>query len=170
MTDVDPAQLNQAQRLVQDISRLRGLKPAPLGPDHQVAYGTLLFKFVPESGRLVCAILVSHLGIWDQINDEATAAYRRYIAGLSNPRIGGMFDTAGGSWMFEASSGKTYLYQSFALDTPPKVVNQAIDGMARVVPAWVTRWEGVVADIVHGKQPPPTHRVTLENDPYAGRL
>lgn len=159
-----------ASRLVMEISRLRNLTPAPLGPDHQVAYGTLLFRYVPGPDRLVCAIMVAHNGLWQSFGEERANAYLRTIQALSDPSIGGMFDTGGGSWSFDKETGKSYLFVAFPLTADPVEVNRSIDAMARVVPAWTTRWRLAVAEIVHGGKPVPKQRVTLQNDPYAGKL
>ena len=159
-----------ANRLVMEVSRLRSLRPAPLGPDNQVAYGTLLFKYVPESDKLICAILVTQNGIWRSFGEQRAAAFLRTIHALSEPAIGGMFDTGGGAWSFERETGKAYLYVAFPLTADPAEVNRGIDAMARVVPAWATRWQLAVANIAHGREPPPKQRVTLQNDPYAGKL
>lgn len=159
-----------ANRLVMEVSRMRNLRPAPLGPDHQVAYGTLLFKYLPESERLVCAVLVTHNGLWRSFGDKRAAAFMRTIQALSEPAIGGMFDTGGGSWTFDQETGKTYLYVSYPLNADPSEVNRGIDAIARVVPAWATRWQLAVANIAQGREPPPKQRVTLQNDPYAGKL
>ncbi len=159
-----------ASRLVMEVSRLRGLRPAPLGPDHQVAYGTLLFKYEPESNRLICAIMVSHNGLWRSFGEEAANAVLRAMQALSDPAIGGMFDTGGGTWSFEKETGKNYLQVTFPLTADPAEVNRGIDSMARVVPAWVTRWLTAVARIAHDRAEPPKEKVTLENDPYVGEL
>ena len=160
----------QANQLVQEVERLRGLPQAPLGPEDQVAFGTLMFKYLPDQNRLVAAILVTHFDLWNRFNDEFTRNYRRSIAALSDPAIGGMFDTAGGAWMFEEATGKTYLYRLYPLETPPATINRDLDRMAEVVPAWASRWTGAVADIAQGKAPPPRRPVTLADDPYAGQL
>jgi hypothetical protein len=159
-----------ASLLAMDVARLRGLKPEPLGPENQVAYGTLLLKYVSDPDRLVCAILISHDDMWDGYGEKAANAYLRATAALSDPNIGGLFDTGGGAWMFDRLSGKTYLFRAFPLNTSPAQVNDGITQLARVAPAWVSRWQGAVARIAHGREPPPRHPVTLANDPYAGRL
>ena len=159
-----------ASRLVMEVSRLRGLRPAPLGPDRQVAYGTLLFKYVPEPDRLICAILVTQNGLWESLGEKMANAFLRTIQALSEPAIGGMFDTGGGTWSFERETGKVYLYVAFPLTADPAEVNRGIESVARVVPAWATRWQLAVANIAHGREPPPKQRVTLQNDPYAGKL
>lgn len=160
----------EGSRLVMEVSRLRGLRPEPLGPDNQVAYGTLLFKYAREPDRLVCAILVTHNGLWQSFGETRANAFLRTVQALSDPAIGGMFDTGGGAWSFERETGKIYLYIAFPLNADPAGVNRGIDSMARVVPAWATRWQLAVANIAHGRAPPPKELVTLQNDPYSGKL
>ena len=165
MTDAE-----RANALVLNVAHRRNLPEAALGPANQVAFGTLLFKYLPDRQRLVCAILVTHDGLWDKIDAQATATYLRVNAALSDPAIGGRFDTGGGAWVFEAATGKTYLSREYPLDTPAEVIAADIDRMAQVVPAWATRWMYAVAQIALDHEPPPKRPVTIADDPYAGRL
>lgn len=159
-----------ADQLVMEVERLRGLPLAALGPGDQVAFGTLMFKFLADRDQLIAAVLIAHDPTWNRIGDAFTANYRRSRAALSDPAIGGRFDTAGGAWMFEEPTGKTYLFTAFPLDTPPAAINAQIERMAAVAPAWELRWLAEVARIAHGKHPAPTRPVTLADDPYAGQL
>ncbi len=167
-TGMAPA--DRADRLVLQVERLRGLRPDPLGKENQVAYGTLMLRYLPDTDRLMAAIMVNDFDMWKKMGAEFAGNYRRAVAALSDPAIGGMFDTGGGAWLFEEATGKTFLYRSYPLDTPAATIDRDIDRMAEVVPAWVTRWTGAVADIAHGHAARPAHPVTLKNDPYAGRL
>ncbi len=162
--------LDQANATVEAVQKLRGLPPTPLGSENQIAFGTLMFKFIPETGALICAILVSQDGLWEQISPEFSANYLKTMTAYSDPKIGGMFDSGGGQWMFDRETGSLYLYRSYQPATPATAINADLDRMARLVPAWETRWGYAVAQIVHGKEAPPPRPVTLENDPYAGRL
>jgi hypothetical protein len=162
--------LEQANVLLLDVERKRGLPPTKLGIEDQIAFGTLMFKFVPERNVLVVAILISHDALWNKIDDQASTAFLRAKAALSDPAIGGLFDSGGGSWMFERSTGKTFLFREFSLDTSGSSISNAIDEMTAVVPAWQSRWRNAVARIAHGREPPPQQPVTLKNDPYAGQL
>ncbi len=160
----------QADQLVNQVQRLRGLAVAPLGSEGQVAHGTLMFKHVPGEERLIAAILIAHDPSWNKLGDAFAANYRKARAALSDPAIGGRFDTGGGRWIFDEQSGKTYLYAAFPLDEPAANVSAQIDSMARIAPAWEMRWLTEVARIAHGKRPAPQRPVTLEADPYAGQL
>ena len=160
----------RANQLVMEVQRLRGLPPAPLQAEVPVAHGTLLFRFLPNSDRLTVSILVAHDPSWNRLSEQFAANYRRARAALSDPAIGGLFDTGGGGWMFEERTGKTYLYAAFPLDAPASAVNARINSMERVAPAWEMRWLTEVARIAHGEHPPPAQPVTLEEDPYAGQL
>lgn len=159
-----------ADQLVNQVQRLRGLPVAPLGPEGQVAHGTLMFKHVAGEDRLIAAILIAHDPSWNRLGDDFAANYRKARAALSDPAIGGRFDTGGGRWLFDEASGKTYLYADFPLSEPAAAVSAQIDRMARLAPAWEMRWLTQVARIAHGKRPVPAQPVTLEADPYAGEL
>lgn len=160
----------QADALIQKVAKEQGLKPEQLGDDNQVAYGTLQFRYVPENHMIETAILISQNGLWNKINDEATKKYLIAKQALMNPAIGGLFDSGGGSWRFEESTGSTYLYRDYALDTSAKAISQGIDAMTAVAPEWVSTWSTVVANIAHGHEPAPANPVTLKDNPYKDRL
>lgn len=162
--------LDQANATILNVQKLRGIAPTPLGADNQIAFGTLLFRYAPDTNTLTTAILVSQDSLWNQISPEFTANYRRTMAAYSDPKIGGLFDDGGGQWLFDDTTGSLYLYRSYPPATDPAAINADLDRMARVVPAWETRWGYALAQIVHGKERAPTRPVTLADDPYAGRL
>ncbi len=162
--------LAQANKLVLAVESKRGLQSTPLNAENQIAFGTLMFRFLPNRDKLVVAVLVAHDPTWNRINDQFTATYRRSRAALSDPQIGGLFDTAGSAWLFEETTGRTYLYREFPLDTLPAAINKSIGAIAEIVPAWEFRWLTAVAEISQGKRPAPSQRVTMDNDPYAGEL
>jgi len=160
----------RVNELVMAVERLRGLSPTPLGREDQVAFGTLMFKYLAPREQLIAAIMVEDFDLWNKLGPDRAAKYKRSQAALSDPAIGGRFDSGGGAWMFEEATGRTYLYRSFPPDASAAEVNAAIERMAAVVPAWTTRWSTAVAEIAHGHAPPPQRPVTLADDPYAGRL
>ncbi|HEX8556198.1 MAG TPA: hypothetical protein VF695_15955 [Sphingomonas sp.] len=162
--------LAEANRLVMEVEALRGMPAAPLGADGQIAFGTMMFKYLPDRNQVIAAILVAHDPTWNRISPAFATNYRRARAALSEPAIGGRFDTGGGAWMFEEATGKTYLYAAAPADIGAAALNAQIERMARLVPAWETRWLAEVARIAHGKRPAPTRAVTLDDDPYAGQL
>lgn len=141
-----------------------------LGPERQVSFGTLLFKLIDEDKKLRCAILTADDELWDQLGEKFTANYLKSKKALSDPNIGGLFDSAEGKWLFDPKTGQTYLYRDFPIGTPPEDVNSAINAMAEILPAWSTRWSGVVAEIAQGITSAPKAKVTLKNDPYASRF
>lgn len=154
-----------ADRLAQDVARLRGIEGEPLRGE-RIAYGTLQFEYLADEQALKVAILVSEDELWNQLGDEFRENYLRSTRALSDPRIGGMFDTAGGAWEFDPKTGKTFLYRLYPLTAQPAAITVDIERMSDVVPAWETRWSAVVAEISQGRLAPPTRPVTLENDPY----
>lgn len=164
------SELQSADALAQTVVTARGIKPASLAQTGVVSYGTLQFEFDVRTKRLVVSILTAEDELWNQLGPKFEQNYLKSKAALNDPKIGGMFDSGGGTWRFEPESGRTYLFKDYDLDAPVAVIVADIDAMSRVVPAWSTRWSGAVAEIAQGIAPPPAARVTLENDPYADRL
>lgn len=169
-SETSMTELAQADELAKSVVRQRGLQPASLSPKGVVSYGTLQFEYDAAGRQLVVSILTAEDQLWDQLGDEFKRNYLSSKRALSDPAIGGMFDSGGGSWRFEPDTGRTYLFRTYRLNTPPSQISSDLDAMANVVPAWTTRWSGAVAEIAQGIAPPPRSRVTLANDAYADRL
>ena len=159
-----------ADALIQKVAIQHGQKPLPLGDKSVVSYGTLQFQYIADSQEVEVAILAAEDELWNKLGSEFEHNYLKSKTALNDPKIGGMFDSAEGLWRFEPQTGRTYLYRSYSLQTPPQEIVRDIEAMSEVVPAWETRWGGVVAEISQGITPPPTEKVTLEHDPYAGRF
>lgn len=160
----------QAEQLVNKIARRRHLQPASLSADHRVAYGTLSFQYVPAEERLLVSVLVSRDEQWNKLGETFTRNYRRSTAALSDPNIGGMFDTAGATWTFDEATGVTSLVRRYPLDTSADIISRDIDRLSDLVPAWVVGWLTAVADIASGQAAPPHRPVTLTDNPYAGGM
>lgn len=156
----------QANQLALDVAKLRGIEGRAFSPKGTVAYGTLQFQHIDGSDSLMVLILVSEDEMWDQLGEEFRSNYLKATNALSDPRVGGMFDTAGARWRFEPAGGRTFLYKTYSLDTPPQQIALDIEALSELVPAWETRWSSVVAGIAHGRIPPPVKPVTLQDDPY----
>ncbi len=86
---------------------------------------------------------------------------------LNDPRIGGMFETQGGHFILDEKRSKYFLVKDFPVETAtPQDLWKRAGEMVNLAARWSMRWFGHVADIAHGNEPPPTHPITLENDPY----
>lgn len=160
----------KAKNVITEVIKSKGLSQPNFTDKILVSYGTLQFMYATSTKQVEVAILVSHDVIWDQLGEEFEQNYLLSTQALSDPKIGGLFDTAGGLWRFEPETGKTYLYKLYSLDTSPEIIRKDIDAMMRLLPAWETRWSSVVAEIAQGRSAPPTSPVTLENDPYKDRF
>lgn len=163
-------ELEQANATILAVEKLRGLPRSPLGPGNQIAFGTLMFRFDPNEKTLMVAILISQNQLWNQINPDFAQNTLKTMAAYADPAIGGMFDSGGGKWVFERKTGSLLLYRSYPPAAPAAGINADLERMIRVAPEWGTSWGLAVAAIAHGREAPPATRVTLENNPYAGRL
>lgn len=86
---------------------------------------------------------------------------------LFDPRIGGMFDQAGGYMTHSDDWSSLFLVKDYKVNelSVDEFMKQ-LDYQQRVNEAWFDSWGIAVAQIVHQGKPMPTQKVTLENNPY----
>jgi hypothetical protein len=89
---------------------------------------------------------------------------RRLVAALNDPKIGGMFDHAGGHFVLDENREGYFLVRAFpvARTTPEKLIDD-MERMQTVAARWTTKWFFRVAMIMHGKEKAPTSPVTLQD-------
>jgi len=89
---------------------------------------------------------------------------RRLVGALNDPKIGGMFDHAGGYFVLDENREGYFLVRAFpvARTTPEKLIDD-MERMQTVAARWTTKWFFRVAMIMHGKEKPPEHPVTLQD-------
>jgi hypothetical protein len=95
---------------------------------------------------------------------DEIATLRRMEAALNDPRMGGLYEHAGGYFVLDEKREGYFLVRAFpvAQTTPEKLVRD-MERMQTVAARWTTKWFLDVAMIMHGKEPPPAHPVTLDN-------
>jgi hypothetical protein len=84
---------------------------------------------------------------------------------LNNPKIGGMFDHAGGTFVLDEDTEAYFLTKDFLIaSTSQTALNAQMDSMYSLSGIWVTKWFKQVADIMNGFEPAPTSPITKENN------
>lgn len=155
----------RAEELIGAIARREGRKFSSLPQSDMIAYGPVTFVYEPRTQSVVAAILLIEIGLWTTYPEDRPAI-EKTLAGLADPKIGGMFDTGGGEWIFDRATGQLFLGIRRPVDTPPAEMIRAFERVQHVYPDWRLEWFSRVADMVHEGEPLPLERVTVERNPY----
>jgi len=143
----------------------RGARFGELSDSNMAAFGPLAYSYDPATERIVVSVLVAEFSAWTVFPDrrpkiEAT------LAALEDPAVGGLFDTAGGTWHLDRDTGKLRLQIAHAdLDDVSELL-ASTEALQGVYPEWSLSWAGEVGKIVHNGAPLPPNRVTVKNNPY----
>jgi len=154
----------KANALVASFGKRVGKYDAALGPDDDVSFGECGFHYDRDRDELVGRVYVNRAfsrGATDETKDK----HRRVAAALDDPKIGGMFEHGGGSFLLDEEKSAYFLVKRFPLaTTTPNGLVSEMEDLLNIAAAWTTRWLSRVAGIVHGWEPAPTVPVTRAND------
>ena len=136
------------------------------------SFGSFGFHYFPNRNVIQARVYIvrsdEKANAEDRPNQpELVIAEKKVDMGLNDPRFGGMYDRGGGYFFLDEQKQATFLAKDYPL-SPTDVTHfiKDVDNLNALGGIWVTSWFGHVADQVHGHEPPPTHFVTRENDPY----
>lgn len=155
----------RAEQLIGKVARQQGREFAGLPAANEITFGPTAFRYEPRTATVTASVLVVALDPWVTF-PEYRPAIERTLAGLSDPRLGGMFDTGGGEWMFDRTTGRLSLGVRRPVDVDPTEFKRAFERVQAVQPDWRMSWFAAVADMVHDGAAPPRNRVTVDENPY----
>lgn len=155
----------QADKTIGEVLRGRGAHYQGLPENGMAAVGPLSLSFDPQAGTITVAMLILESVSWT-VFPERRKDVETSLAALDNPEIGGMFDTAGGTWMFDEDTGKLRLGFGHPADADADALRASIEALEQIGPEWALNWIGQVGMIAHGQEKAPSEPVTLENNPY----
>lgn len=118
-------------------------------------------RFDPAGGRLLVIAHVSRLPT-RRLTAEARNNVVRMISTLNDPKIGGMFEHAGGRFDFDEETQAFVLIREFpVMETSSDDLNAEVDRLLEVTAVWTIRWLFRVSKIMHGHEAAPTLPVGL---------
>lgn len=108
----------------------------------------------------------SHIKDWpDRAHFE-----RQVIAGLNDPKIGGMYDRGGGYFVLDEQKQIYFLVKDYSLATiNVDLFIHDFDNLNDLSAIWLTSWGPHAARQSYGAEPPPTQRIDREHNPYGLR-
>lgn len=106
-------------------------------------------------------------GIKPNATDLEKNNFQKVFEAVNDPKIGGMFDKAGGIFTHSNDWKNLYLTNTYNIEnmSVTEFISK-VDNQQKLNDAWLKYWDKAVAQIVHSGQPAPTTPVTLENNPY----
>lgn len=152
----------RADALVAAYAAERGAPARTLDDKGDVTFGSTGLYHAPTEDALYGRVYINNALIEDAPPEEL-ANYRRMVAALNDPRIGGMYERGGGYFVLDEQRQAYFLVRRFPLPlTDPQTLIADMAQMERVGARWTGEWLFQVAMIMHGRRPAPTRRVTLE--------
>ncbi|MGI4853888.1 MAG: hypothetical protein ACRYF4_07585, partial [Janthinobacterium lividum] len=104
----------------------------------------------------------------DEQLPNAPDGIRKVTAALNDPRIGGMYDRAGGFFTLDPTLKTIFLTKDVDLQSiTDKQWIQHVEELRIVDARWFHSWYRHVANQALGKEAPPKQHISLHNDPYA---
>lgn len=122
-------------------------------------------KYDPEQEKILATLLILENVAWT-VFPERRPDVEKTISALKNPNIGGLFQTNGGTWLFDRDSGRLYLTFSHDIDDSITAIKDSLKKLEEVGPEWTLNWIGQIGMIAHGQEPAPKKPVTIENNSY----
>lgn len=93
---------------------------------------------------------------------ERIATYRRMAVALNDPKIGGMYDRAGGHFVLDEARGAFFLVRAFPVrETTEGQLVRDMEKMRNVADHWTMKWFLDVAMVMHGKEKALTHPILI---------
>ena len=158
----------KAQALVAAYAKHAGAHDAvhqTLDQDNDRSFGDFGFHYDDKKDVLQGRVLIvrSHIKDWP----EGAASERQTIAGLNDPRIGGMYDRGGGHFVLDEDKQMYFLVKDYPLSAASAAeFIKDFDNLNSLGGLWLMVWMPHVADQSHGKEPLPTQRIDREHNPY----
>jgi hypothetical protein len=159
---------DRAQALVAAYAKHVGAHDAvhqTLDENNDRSFGDFGFHYFPDKDVLQARVYIvrSHLKDWP----DRAVYERRVDAGLNEAKFGGMYDRGGGYFYDDEDKQILFLMKDYKLsETSGSEFIKDVDNLIGLSGLWVTSWMHHAANQILGHEPPPTQRITRENDPY----
>jgi hypothetical protein len=162
-TVIAPAGPARAAQLAQVWARHVGAPQSELDASGDMALGGSGIAYDPARDTLYGRVWIN-MALTKSASPEQLAVLRRMVVALNDPKIGGMYDRAGGYFVLDEQREGYFLVRAFPVaQTEPDKLVRDMERMQAVAARWTTKWLLDVAMIMHGKEPAPTHPIALDN-------
>ena len=140
-----------------------------LGPDDDVSFGGYAFHYDAEHEVLRLRVLITRLD-YGRYGPAMDSGLRESASILGTSPASKMFETDGARNIHDEARNGNYLVKDYPVaTTTPAMLEKDTDRIQWLAGKYLMSWTQHILDIYDGKEPPPTHLVTLENDPYPRR-
>lgn len=158
----------KAQALVAAYAKHLGAHDAvhqTLDENNDRSFGDFGFHYFPDRDVLEARVYIVKSDIKDW--PDRAPYQRRVYAGLNEPQFGGMYDRGGGHFQLDEDKQILFLVKDYKVsNTSPSDFIKDVDNLNALSGIWVTSWLGHAANQILGHEPPPTHFVDREHNPY----
>lgn len=136
-----------------------------LDENNDRSFGDFGFHYFPEQDVLQARMYIVKSDVRDRPDTAIYAA--KVDAGLNDPKIGGMYDRGGGYFHEDEKQQILFLVKDYKVSAiSPSEFIRDVDNLSAISGIWVTSWFKHAARQSYGKEPPPSHFVDREHNPY----
>lgn len=159
MSKSDPR--DQAAELARAWASSLGAPDRTLDAQNDLSLGETGVHFEPNSG-LLCGRAWVNMARTSEAPAERLAAYRRMLTALNDPRIGGMYDRAGGQFVLDLQRQGFFLVRCFNVGRTERAeFVKHMSELQTVSGKWTLEWFLDVAMIMHGEEQAPSKPVSI---------
>ena len=160
--------LSKAQSLVAEYARHVGADDSvhqTLDAQGDRSFGDFGFRYLPQQDAIQVRIFI--VRTLDKDYPERMPQIMQVRNALTDPKIGGHYETDGAVFFHDQDQERLYLIKSFAVSTTTSAqFNQNVDRLRTIGARWFYSWFGHVAVQAFGKESVPAGQVSLASDPY----
>ena len=155
----------KANYLVNAMGKRVHVPDAQLGSSDDRSFGEFGFHYDANRDVLTGRVFIAKAYL--DKNPTITENFRKSAAALNDPKIGGLFEHAGGYFVLDEKKQKFFLMKDFPVENiTPSQLWERMEDLIDLGARWSIKWVGHVGRMAHGYEPPPTHPITRQNDPY----
>lgn len=157
----ESADAQRAAELAKSFAAHAGAADRALGPDGDLSLGETGLQYDARANILYGRVWINIARI-KNAPPERLEAYRKMLAALNDPHIGGMYEQAGGYFVLDPQREGFFLVRKFPVSkTTQATLQRDMERLQTVAAKWSTTWFLDVAMIMHGKEPAPVQQIHL---------
>ncbi len=154
----------KANSLVAGYGKWLGVYDAELDQKNDRSFGGSGFHYDADTDMLRGRVFIEQAflpGDPDGVKDN----FRKVLKALNDPKIGGMFERGGGTFVLDEEKRMFFLVRDFpAAQMTQRALRLKMEKLLNVGATWSLHWFGRVARIAHGREAPPSEPVTWSMD------
>ncbi len=155
---------DKANSLIGGYGKWLGVYDAELDQKNDRSFGGSGFHYDADKDVLQGRVFIEQ-AFMPSDPDDVKDKFRKVLRALNDPKIGGMFERAGGTFVLDEEKRMYFLVRDFPVSQmTQRTLRLKMEKLLNVGATWSLHWFGRVAKIAHGWEAPPEQPVTWTMD------